>query len=106
MGVAIDDFGAGHSSLAELQRIPADRAKIALSLIRGVGEPAEPDRLARSVIQLAHALGLEVTVKGVERRRHREWLCSNGADFLQGYVLGRPGTLERGNEHEPVPAGA
>jgi diguanylate cyclase len=90
MGItlAIDDFGAGYSSLSYLRKLPVDVLKIDRSFITGlkVGE----DAIVRSTIDLAHDLGLTVVAEGVESRMERDHLRELACDAAQGRYLAAP----------------
>jgi diguanylate cyclase (GGDEF)-like protein len=89
IGVAIDDFGTGYSALSYLQRLPATELKLDRSLtMRLVDDPAAR-AIARSCIELAHTLGLEVVAEGVETLGEAEALVVSGADRLQGWLFGK-----------------
>lgn len=87
--LAVDDFGAGSSSLAHLRRFPFDLLKIDGSLIGDRPVGGDP-QLARAVVQLAHALGMAPVAEGVQNRAQAETLASFGCDLAQGFHLGRP----------------
>jgi diguanylate cyclase (GGDEF)-like protein len=88
--LAMDDFGAGYSSLASLQRFPVQIVKLDRSLLANA--PAEPaaSAILRGSIELAHAIGATVVVEGVETREQWELVHALGCDIAQGYLLGRP----------------
>jgi len=90
MGVtlAIDDFGAGYSSLSYLRRLPVDVLKIDRSFITGL--KAGEDAIVRSTIDLAHDLGLKVVAEGVESRSERDHLRELSCDAAQGRYLAAP----------------
>lgn len=87
--LAIDDFGTGYSNLAELSRLPADRLKIDQSFVRGMERP-EAAAIARTIISLGHALGLEVIAEGVETEAQARTLKEWGCEEFQGYLFGHP----------------
>ena len=87
--IAIDDFGTGYSSLARLHELPLDRLKIDQSFVKRMAHEGD-DTLVRSIVDLAHALGLAVIAEGVEDERTREALVEMGCDFIQGYTLTPP----------------
>jgi diguanylate cyclase (GGDEF)-like protein/PAS domain S-box-containing protein len=87
VGVSIDDFGIGYSSLGYLSRFPIDELKIDRSFIqRMVSDPAV-DAIVRSVIALSHTLGLLCTAEGLEHRDQLDHLAALGCDFFQGYLF-------------------
>jgi len=90
MGIrlAIDDFGAGYSSLSYLRRLPVDLLKIDRSFITGL--KAGDDAIVRSTIDLAHDLGLKVVAEGVESRTERDHLRELACDAAQGRFLAAP----------------
>ena len=91
--LAIDDFGTGYSNLAELSRFPADRLKIDQSFVRGLERP-ECAAIARTIISLGHALGLDVIAEGVETVEQAHTLKEWGCQEFQGYLFGHPMTAE------------
>jgi len=89
VGLSIDDFGTGYSSLAALQHLPVDELKIDGSFVRRMHEPAGL-AIVRSMIHLAHALGLTVVAEGVEDETAVRELHAHGCDDIQGFVVARP----------------
>ncbi|HVC80071.1 MAG TPA: EAL domain-containing protein [Chloroflexota bacterium] len=91
--IAIDDFGTGYSSLGYLKDLPVHEIKIDRTFILGMGMDAESAKntaIVRSVITLAHALGIQVVAEGVETQANWDALAALGCDIIQGYHLGRP----------------
>jgi len=88
--VAIDDFGAGRSSLVHLKHLSVDYLKIDPSFIQGVGQREQDDVLAMGILTLAHGLGLRVIAEGIETAEQVTALVALGCDLGQGYHLGRP----------------
>ena len=87
--IAIDDFGTGYSSLARLHELPLDTLKIDQSFVKRMASE-DDDTVVRSIVELAHALGLTVIAEGVEDDATRERLAELGSDFVQGYSITRP----------------
>ncbi len=88
--IAIDDFGTGYSSLQNLQQFKVHRVKIDRTFIGGLLTNSDDAAIVRSVIQLAHDLGLEVVAEGVELREQAYALAQLGCDIIQGYYYSRP----------------
>lgn len=88
--IALDNFGTGHSSLAYLGQMPVDQLKLDRMFVTELDGHGDPRRLVRSIVDLAHSLDLEVIVEGIEREDQYELAVAAGADFAQGYLVGRP----------------
>ena len=88
--IALDDFGTGFSSLRHLHRCAVDRIKIDRSFVGVLGQSEEAAAIVRAVIQLGHAMGLQVTAEGVETEAQRLFLVAADIDELQGYVFAQP----------------
>ena len=88
--ISVDDFGTGYSSMNYLQRLPLDSLKIDLSFVRSMEESESNVEIVRTIINLAHTLGLEVIAEGVERLAHQEQLVRMSCEYLQGYLYSRP----------------
>lgn len=92
--IAIDDYGAGLSSLAYLKKLPATELKIDKGFVLQLTSSNRDPLIVRSTIDLAHALDMEVTAEGVETPAALALLTVMGCDMVQGYLLGRPVGLE------------
>jgi len=90
ISVALDDFGAGYSSLASLEQLPLTRVKLDRSLIATIDSSARSLAIARSIIGLCASLELEVTAEGIERPEQLALLLAYPQLSLQGYLLSRP----------------
>ncbi|NMC49064.1 MAG: EAL domain-containing protein [Desulfovibrio sp.] len=87
--IGVDDFGTGYSSLSYLQRFPLDRLKIDRGFVGGMDDQGNMV-IVRSVISLAHSLGLEVVAEGIETPGQEAMLKELGCDFGQGFLYSRP----------------
>ncbi len=94
VGIAIDDFGTGYSSLAYLQRLPIDSLKIDHTFVRDLQGSTAPTAhartLVRTIVTLAHSMGIQVVAEGVETIDQLEFLRSVECDRGQGYLIARP----------------
>ena len=86
-GIALDDFGTGYSSLNSLEQLPLSRIKLDRSLVARIDTSTRSAAIARAIIDLCRALGLEVTAEGIERPEQFAWLLGYPDIFLQGYLL-------------------
>ncbi len=90
IGVSIDDFGTGHSSLRELQRMPFSELKIDKSFVVDMIDNKDCAVIVNSIIDLGHNLGLKVIAEGVEDARAWRMLLDKGCDYAQGFFMGKP----------------
>lgn len=97
-GIAIDDFGKGHSSLMHLKRFPATRLKIDRAFVCDIDRSRDDVAIASCIVALARALSIKVTAEGVETGAQLKILDGLRCDEYQGYLFGRPlpgGAIER-----------
>lgn len=87
--VALDDFGTGYSSLAYVQRLPLDIIKIDREFVQSLGRQAD-DALTRTIVTMAHNLGLETIGEGVEEESQVIGLAEMGCDYTQGFLFSEP----------------
>jgi diguanylate cyclase (GGDEF)-like protein len=92
--IALDDFGTGYSSMSYLQAFPFDMIKIDRSFISNLERSAQSKALLRGVIGLARGLELPVTAEGVETRAQLDVLTRAGCDLVQGFLIGRPASID------------
>jgi diguanylate cyclase (GGDEF)-like protein len=95
VGVALDHFGTGYSSLPMLQRLPITALKIDRTFVGDLFAERSANVVVRSVIKLAHGLGIKVIATGVESERAANHLAAIGCDEIQGFFIGRPMPAEQ-----------
>jgi EAL domain-containing protein (putative c-di-GMP-specific phosphodiesterase class I)/GGDEF domain-containing protein len=93
IGISIDDYGAGLSSLSYLKQIPANELKIDKSFILTLTDGPSDQLMIKSTIDLAHAMGMSVVAEGVETEQAMALLKVMGADTAQGYFISKPQPL-------------
>nr|WP_299402000.1 EAL domain-containing protein [uncultured Roseobacter sp.] len=92
--IAMDDFGTGYSSLAALQAFPFDKIKIDRSFIQDVNQDRYRTAIVRSTLLLGEALGIPVLAEGVENEQELSFLQAENCDFVQGFLFGKPMSLQ------------
>ena len=90
IGLAIDDFGVGYSTLMQLRQLPFTELKIDRFFVDDATSSADSALIVKSIIDLAHGLGLTVTAEGVETEAQLALLRDLGCDVAQGYFVARP----------------
>jgi EAL domain-containing protein (putative c-di-GMP-specific phosphodiesterase class I) len=103
VGLSIDDFGVGQSSLAYVRQLPADEIKIDKSFCIDMDD--SDIVIVRSTIRMGHELGFKVVAEGVESAKTAELLTAMGCDIAQGYFFGRPVPAEELTERLRAQAG-
>jgi diguanylate cyclase (GGDEF)-like protein len=88
--LSIDDFGTGHSSLSRLRELPVHEVKIDKSFVQQLAVDDRDRAVVRSVIQLGHAVDLQVVAEGVEDAVTADHLATEGCDLIQGYFISPP----------------
>ncbi len=88
--ISLDDFGTGYSALSQLQNFKFDTLKIDQSFIKNVPVKREDSVITKSLIELAHGLGLNVVAEGVESEEQLDFLHHNNCDHIQGYIYSKP----------------
>ena len=95
VGLAIDDFGVGYSSLQYLKRFPIDNLKIDSHFIKDLATDLEDQAIVIAIITMGHSMHLDVIAEGVETQQQLEFLRINGCDSVQGHYLNRPLSAQR-----------
>ncbi len=89
--IAIDDLGAGYAGLTSFAALEPEFVKLDMSLVRDIDSNRTKEALVRSLVSVCRDLGMRVVAEGVETPAERDLLASIGCDFLQGYLLAKPG---------------
>lgn len=87
--LSIDDYGTGYSSMAQLKRLPVDELKIDQSFVMDMDRNNDDETIVRSIIELGHNMGLQVTGEGVESRAGLTLLRKLHCDIAQGNYISR-----------------
>lgn len=98
VGIWLDDFGSGHASFAHLHRFPIETLKIDRSFVDKLEEADGSREITRTIVLLAHSLGMSAIAEGVERPGQQDRLRDLRCDAVQGYLLGHPLTRESAEE--------
>ena len=90
VGLDIDDFGTGYSSLSQLQHLPVQTLKIDRAFVSRIGADEDSLEIIRTIVALAHNLGMDIIAEGVETAQQLAQLKALDCEYAQGYYLGRP----------------
>ena len=88
--LSIDDFGTGHSSLAQLRNFPFDELKVDRGFVHGACADETLRAIYDASLGLAKQLGMGMVAEGVEDRGDWDFLCRTGCAMAQGYFIARP----------------
>lgn len=88
--IAIDDFGVGYSSLAQIKRFPIDTLKVNRSFIRDLTDSSEERDITMAIITMGKALSLTVEAEGVETQEQQAFLTDHACDAMQGIHFSKP----------------
>lgn len=92
--LSLDDFGTGYSSMLQLARLPFTELKVDRSFVSTAATSEESRIVVRSVVDLGHALNMQLAAEGVEDEQSLEMLTELGCDYAQGYHIAKPMTPE------------
>jgi polar amino acid transport system substrate-binding protein len=90
VNIMLDDFGTGYTSFSYIKKIPANTIKIDRSLVANILVSEKDQGITKSIIDLAHSIGMKVVVEGVENEYVFDMLRDIGADYIQGYYISKP----------------
>ncbi|MES9996423.1 EAL domain-containing protein [Desulfovibrio aminophilus] len=90
IGISVDDFGRGYSSMSYLRQLPLDVLKIDLSFVRKMLDSQADMEIVKAIINLAHNLDLKVVAEGVERREQQNMLMLLDCEYAQGFYYAKP----------------
>jgi len=95
IGISLDDFGTGFSSLSVLNKLPINEIKIDRSFVNDITSSDQDKQLVGSIINLAKSLNIPVLAEGVETKEQANFLTQNGCDLFQGYYFSKPLTKDK-----------
>jgi EAL domain-containing protein (putative c-di-GMP-specific phosphodiesterase class I) len=88
--LSLDDFGTGYSSLVALKRFPFTTVKIDKTFVDDIEVDEEERLLCAAAIAMGRSLKLDTIIEGVETQKQLDFVKEHGADYIQGYLTGRP----------------
>jgi diguanylate cyclase (GGDEF)-like protein len=94
VGLALDDFGAGHASLTQLEQFPFDIVKLDRAMVAALGRNTRAEAVLRAAVQLGKALGATTLAEGIETEAEAALLRAEGCELLQGFLFGRPAPID------------
>jgi EAL domain-containing protein (putative c-di-GMP-specific phosphodiesterase class I) len=104
IGLDIDDFGTGYSSLSQLQHLPVQTLKIDRAFVGRIGlDGGDSLEITRTIVALAHNLGMDVIAEGVETAQQLAQLKALDCEYAQGYYFGKPTDQETAWSLIPAP---
>jgi EAL domain-containing protein (putative c-di-GMP-specific phosphodiesterase class I) len=89
-GLSIDDFGTGHSSLAQLRDLPFNELKVDRGFVHGASQDPTRSAICSASLRMAHQLQMKVVAEGIEDQDDWDFLAHLGCDIGQGYFIARP----------------
>jgi EAL domain-containing protein (putative c-di-GMP-specific phosphodiesterase class I) len=95
VGIAMDDFGTGHSSLTHVSVLPISMIKIDRSFVQNCAKRKTDASILAAIVTMGRAMGLKVLAEGVETEEQARVLSDQGCDEVQGYLYSRPVPAER-----------
>ena len=96
--LAIDDFGAGYSSLNSLKDLPIDVLKLDMDFFRGEDTLQRGEIVVKETIRLAKALDMKIVAEGIEKKEQVEFLAEQGCDMIQGFYFAKPMPADQFNQ--------
>jgi EAL domain-containing protein (putative c-di-GMP-specific phosphodiesterase class I) len=90
VGLSIDDYGTGYSTLSYLRTMPVHELKLDRSFVTGIAASPKDQAIVEAIVSLARSLGLCLVAEGIETRSDWDYLCGLGVDIAQGYMISRP----------------
>ncbi len=90
LAIAMDDFGTGHSSLAQLKSLPISTLKIDRCFIKDIPDDKNDMTMTRTIIAMGHSLGMKIVAEGVETQDQLDFLRKENCDQIQGFLLSKP----------------
>ncbi len=95
VGIVLDDFGQGHSSIANLTSLPIKAIKIDRAFVDGARVPGEQQAICSAIIAMSRELGITVIAEGVECQSQVDFFRDRGCDAVQGFLFSEPLPAER-----------